>query len=243
MSCVEARSLESLRVERTTEGLVATKPLEDFLREDRKLIGFVVFLGGLIEGSDKARRAVSQALLDLARTPERREKYEADLRQGDVARETMQANYAQMLTRMTLQHGVDNFLTYVTELLRLIFSTTPEALRSSETVAVEDVLRHPTIDELVRFLVERKVDRLSYQSMRDLSGDLDRTLGFPLVESTDIQRGIRHVPQVLGIYDVEDLAFVTELAITTDRRAAEKFHLPRKQIDGPHDDDPSTTIH
>lgn len=82
--------------------------------------------------------------------------------------------------QMLFSRFVDSFLTYVSEILVTIFRAKPEALRSGEQVKLEDILKHHNMEDLVNFLVERKVHRLSYQGLGELNLALKNELGFPL---------------------------------------------------------------
>jgi hypothetical protein len=86
---------------------------------------------------------------------------------------------------MLAARQVDNFLTYVVQLLALIFAACPDLLRSQEQVRVDFVLSYPDKDSLIRALIERRVDRSAYLGMRDLDDDIQRRLGFSLFSAQD----------------------------------------------------------
>jgi hypothetical protein len=93
---------------------------------------------------------------------------------------------------MMLVRGTDNFLTYLSELLALVFTSRPETLKSAETVRLEDILKHATMDDLVKRLAERRVERLSYQGMKDLQKDLAEKLNFEIFPSPEpLSRAVR----------------------------------------------------
>lgn len=78
---------------------------------------------------------------------------------------------------MMLTRAVDNHLAYISDLPALVLRTRPETLRSSETIGLDTVLQHDTMDELVSELSEKRVNQLSYEGMRDLSTYLADRLG------------------------------------------------------------------
>jgi hypothetical protein len=88
--------------------------------------------------------------------------------------------FYRLLTEMTLCSTVDNFLTYLTELLSLIFSSRPETLRSGDPVRLDFVLAHTTRAGMIKAIVDRKVNQLSYQGMRDLAQFFLDRMGFRL---------------------------------------------------------------
>jgi hypothetical protein len=89
------------------------------------------------------------------------------------------------ILQMLFCRVVDNFLTYISDLLTLIFTNRPETLRSNEMVRVDFLLRHTDMQQLVHALVERKVHELSFQSMADLASDLNDKLEFALFDKKE----------------------------------------------------------
>lgn len=85
-----------------------------------------------------------------------------------------------LITEMTLCRAVDSYLTYLTELLWLIFRARPEGLRSGQPVKLDFVLAHATRSALIKAIIDREVNQLSYQGMRDLAQVLSNKLGFEL---------------------------------------------------------------
>ena len=93
--------------------------------------------------------------------------------------------HGQVLREMLAARYVDNFLGYVVELLALVFSMRPEMLKSGEHVKVDFVLSYPDKDSLVRALIERRINRLSYLGMTELEKDLKQRIGMALFENQD----------------------------------------------------------
>jgi hypothetical protein len=75
----------------------------------------------------------------------------------------------QFFIEIILVRHIENFLNYLSSLLFEIFTQRPETLRSSDRVEVATVLRHESIESIVRELAERKVESLSYSSFGDLA--------------------------------------------------------------------------
>jgi hypothetical protein len=90
-----------------------------------------------------------------------------------------------LICEMVLCRTIDNFSLYVTDLLREIHRMVPEALRSSEQITVSEVLEHESIRGLLDWLIERRVERLAYKGMRELSSEIEKRLGFRLFEQDE----------------------------------------------------------
>jgi hypothetical protein len=174
-----------------------TEALQRFLTEERSLIGLITFFGHLVTRADEMAVIAAKALLN---TPDldgkdRVEELEATVEEGGAGiRKLMQKEFANLFTEIVFQRAVDNFIVYISELLRHVFAERPEALSSSETVRIAEVIKCSTMDELVQGLVERRVERLAYLSLADLQDDLVKTLGLRLFDDPDdLARAVRLV--------------------------------------------------
>jgi hypothetical protein len=87
----------------------------------------------------------------------------------------------QLLLQLVLARSVDNFLVYIADLLALIYRTRPETLRSSESVPIELIMKHDTMDDLISTLSDMRVNELSYKGMRELSDYLRKKNGAYIV--------------------------------------------------------------
>ena len=84
---------------------------------------------------------------------------------------------------------MDNFLAFISDLLAVIYRNCPEALKSSESIKLEVVLSHSSMETLIQELVERRVNQLSYQGVRELAGYIEDRLGLKLfANSEEIER-------------------------------------------------------
>lgn len=141
----------------------------DFLSSFRQINGFLDFLLYLVGASERSAQIAHDALVEVEHDSTKRAKMIEDwkARRGPVSH---LAEHRQFLLEVILVRHVENYLNYLSSLLREIFIARPEALRSSEKIDLETVLTHNSIDDLVRTVTERKVEGLSYSSFSDLSG-------------------------------------------------------------------------
>lgn len=63
---------------------------------------------------------------------------------------------------------VDNFLSYLSEIIQVAIKKQPKILSADEAVKLEDVLRFSRYSDLVSYLIEKKINELSYQSIREI---------------------------------------------------------------------------
>jgi len=169
---------------------VMTPPGWRFQREHERLFGFVGYITRLATSTDEKAKVAARALYETEDPEMYRDTLEKIEKHG--ATRALRELHRTLLLEMMLCRGADNFLTYVTELLAVVFRTRPETLRSSETVRLDAVLKHATMAELVHDLAERRVNQLSYQGMRDLSTYLTERLGFDLFPKPEsLERAVR----------------------------------------------------
>lgn len=95
---------------------------------------------------------------------------------GQSQRELNQ--FRRLLAEVLLSRAVDSYLTYVSELLSLVFKERPETLRSKEQVRIDFILSFNSMEELQEAVAERRVERLAYRGMAELVGWMKETLGF-----------------------------------------------------------------
>jgi hypothetical protein len=133
--------------------------------------------------------------------------------------------FDRFVMEMMLVRGIDNFLTYVSQLLALIFIERPETLKSSETVKLEEILQHETMDDLIKRLAERRVERLSYQGMRDLQKDLSDKLGFEIFSSSEALTRAVDVIEIRNLL-VHNRGFVNQIFQTRTSDSSTKIGSP-----------------
>jgi hypothetical protein len=95
--------------------------------------------------------------------------------------------------------SIDNFLTYLSDLLGEIFIQQPALLRSQEQVVMQDVLAHQSLDEFIRWAADRKVTSLSYSGIGEISDYFQRRAGLMLVQNQD------HWPQLVDSVAIRNL--------------------------------------
>ena len=115
------------------------------------------------EGSKIAHNALLQTYDD-----ETKRKKEKEFSERFTMIDELKAN-RQIFIEIQLIRHIDNFLNFLSELLSEIFTQRSDTLRSSEQVEVSEVLKHDSIEDLVKALAERQVEKLSYNSFSELS--------------------------------------------------------------------------
>jgi len=179
-----SREGHSVAPERLTSAAFA------FLCEYQRICGFVFYITHLATGVDEGRRIANRALYQKTE-PELYQEGEDEIKKRGAVME-LRTKHRTMVLEMMLSRGVENFLTYLSELLSMIFRTRPETMRSSDTVRLDAVLKHSSMDEFISYLAEKRVNQLSYQGMKELASYLSKRLSFTILpEAKDLDNAIR----------------------------------------------------
>lgn len=98
-----------------------------------------------------------------------------------------------LIGEVVVTRAVDSYLTYISELLSLVFRKRPETLRSKEQISIDFVLGFDSLEELQDAIAERRVERLSYRGMAELADWVRDTLGFTLISDRERLRLIERL--------------------------------------------------
>jgi hypothetical protein len=152
--------------------------------EIENFFGFVIVAA---KGMDERMREFAQNLVEIPGLAEdKRTEYERTLREGSVYARRME-DYRPLVTQLFLTRSVDNFLTYVSDLISLIFSSKPETFRPPDQVGWEEINRYRggAVDDLIASFVDKKVADLSYGGLTEIARYLKSTLGFDVFPKAD----------------------------------------------------------
>ena len=142
--------------------------LLDFLSSYRQINSFIAYLLHLVGSVEFTGVTAHNALVDTEHDPVKKQQL-IDAWAGRRSPVNKLKTHRQFLLEVILVRHVENYLNFLSALLKEIFEAKPETLRSSEKIDLETVLRHASIDDLVRTVAERKVESLSYSSFSDLA--------------------------------------------------------------------------
>jgi hypothetical protein len=153
----------------------------NYFRANFEVVGFLGFVGTLTQHVDGVLASLDD---ELEADEDSRERRPFGRRLDP---------FRPLMWELLLSRGVDSYLTYVAELLSLVFRERPETLRSQEQVAIDFVLGFDSMEELQEAIAERRVERLAYRGMADLVAWVRETMGFDLVADRERLRLIERL--------------------------------------------------
>lgn len=161
-------------------GEIGTTAGGNFFVTHMELIGFVNFVSALPRHID--------GVLDGLHDPEDEDEHKA----SRVFQRGLDP-FRPLIGEVLVTRAVDSYLTYISELLSLVFRERPETLRSKEQISVDFVLGFDSLEELQEAIAERRVERLAYRGMAELADWVRDTLGFTLVSDHERLRLIERL--------------------------------------------------
>ncbi|MGW3943881.1 hypothetical protein [Streptomyces phaeochromogenes] len=130
---------------------------------------------------------------------------------------------------MAQARSVDNFLTYISDILTQAIVTRPDLLKTQEQVTLEEVLSHSSLEEFVRWAAERRVNQLAFKGLSDIAEYVEKRLGMKLHSSDDDWKSLKESVAVRnptvhrrGVVDERFLWTVK----TATAKAGERFLVP-----------------
>ncbi len=97
-----------------------------------------------------------------------------------VATGTERVTDVQLMLQLFFCRHVDNFQTFLEETLRAIYIAQPGLLKRAEQTTVAQVLAHSSMEAYIEELIETKIHKLAYKSLRDFVTILRDDIKFDL---------------------------------------------------------------
>ena len=187
-----------------------------FQRRHFQIFDFFMFGLALSKQADEARAAIAGALEALDDDTMRAEK----LRSNPNASFHKLRSFSHHQSEVMVIRCVDNFMSYLSEILQTCMAKKPELLKSKEQVKTEDVLRFTNRHELIEFLINRKLNELTYGGLRAIEEFLELRLGLKLLETQRDRATLSVAIELRNIY-THNRGVVNELFLS---RLSEQPH-------------------
>lgn len=153
---------------------------KNYLKYEKADVNFFHFIIDVVIRTDFVRHTAKNAL-DGNEFPK-------DLSPGDLAAKEpgnatkyLRKN-KQTLLQMFLSRQIDNFTTYLSEIIREAMLSKPDILKSKEQIRIDYALSHNTIEDLRSDLIDKKVIELGYLGFYDLCEWVEDRMGVKLVQ-------------------------------------------------------------
>ena len=152
-----------------------TEAAAAFIAEHSRLLDFVVFYQ---EGKLKQLEPYVDVIVGKKDGGDK----EAVVREYGRALDDL-TSFSALMDELVVAKTADNFLTYISQLLSLVYKTKPVMLKSGEQERLEFILQYTSMDELRSAIADKRVERLAYLGLRDLDDYIAAQMAFRLFES------------------------------------------------------------
>ena len=174
-----------------------TDALGAFLADHVRGIQFYCDIMDVAGKSDKFFLTICDFGQHLPMEPEELEymrREAARLRNGKGMLNHIRTVHAPLLHEMLFCMFINTYLQFVTGILKEIFRSRRDMMRSTKTETWETILSFQSIDDLLSFGVEKRVHDLAFLGLRELTSNLRDRNGIDLFpDESDLTRAIRSI--------------------------------------------------
>lgn len=206
-----------------------TNAFKTFSYEQNKFLHFLDTLAMQAEQIDKNRKVAIQALHDTSNEgTQEKAKYKMELDNYElIASQIIFKQNNRFLAELLLTKTIDNFQTFITELLTLVYRKFPRMIESSEKITFEEVLEQNEIGNLIHLIVEKKVMELSYKGLGDLNSYLKKKLDFSLITNDSDLRFLflKYQERNLLVHNYGTINFRFKKLTNSEARIGDKLEL------------------
>ena len=209
-----------------------TRAAASFFGSWQEINRFFSFVMHLVGHVDAAAERAHTVLVEVEDDQSKRDKMVEEWKGRRSAADSLRQNRQFFLEAIFVRH-IENFLNYLSSLLYEIFVQRPETLRTSDKIEVASVLKHDSIESLVRDIAERKVEALSYSSFKDLTDFFEERFHITIADASTI----RSLSEAIEIRNISvhnrciiNKRFVSRLALD-DKQLGQKRELYIHDLD------------
>lgn len=169
-----------------------THSLHNYFASFKQINSFLAFVLQLVGAIETSAKHAHTVLLEVEDDPAERKRLEEEWSKRRSPVDDLK-EHRQFFMKVILVRHVENYLNYLSSILREVFLARPEALKSSERIELETVLAHTSIEELVKTISERKVESLSYASLNNLTEYFREKFHISVVKDADLSRVVEAI--------------------------------------------------
>lgn len=205
-----------------------------YQRQHFQIFDFFFFATALAQNSDQARLTAAKALANAF--DEHKQDFERIKNNPRPAFNRLHS-FSEYQSESMVIRLVDNYLAFLSESIQSCMLKKPELLSSKEQVRTEDILRFASRKDLIDFLVNRKINHLSYGGLKGIEKFLTSRLGLSLANTSEQRDQINIAIELRNIYThnrgVVNELFMSRLASTKHDygfREGERFHADYDEV-------------
>lgn len=176
-----------------------TPALNTFINSQMEVAAAFFFTTQLASSADMTRTAAAQALIHILDDDDpKRASYEETISKPDIVAKQL-ARYRRVHSENLINNTVNAFNRYLSEAIQTCILKQPRLLSSEDTVPVRSIIGLSSMKDMIQILVERRVNKLAYGSLSDISDYIDKHLGIRLFSDADHEAWVKLAIEVRNI--------------------------------------------
>lgn len=180
--------------------VLCTSVFSKFYKDCKDTLNVFMYLVRLAHYTDQGRVRAAQALIDTVEPGgEEHSKYQETINNPTVAADEL-ASYASINVRHMVTATADTFLWYLSNIVQAAIKKQSEILRSNEMMRIDEILNFQTKAELTEYLIDRKVNDLSYGGLRRIEEYFKDRLGIEIFPDSELRDTMILFIEVRNIY-------------------------------------------
>lgn len=172
------------------QSILTSRSLYLFLRDYDKVVDLFYFTLHLAHRADNASLTVSKALISFATSEEEKQRLQENIDNPEKAVKKLH-DFSSLSSKNLTVNIVDSFLWFVSATIQGAMRKRPEMVKSGESVKIEDIFEFSNKRDLIDYLIDRKVNSLSYGGMSKVEKFINESMGvaiFPDEEARELMQ-------------------------------------------------------
>ena len=213
------------------DSVLISKNLYFFLKDYYNVLELFFFTLDLAHRADKAALGASKALISYAKSDDERERYQSTI---DNPSRTVKkfSEFGALNSRNLTVNIVEAFLWYISASIQSAMKKRPELVKSGESVKIEDIFEIRSKRDIVNYLIDRKINSLSYGGMSKIEKFISDSMGIALFPTNEDRELMQIFVEVRNIH-VHNRSVVNKVFLgrTTQHEKFKFFEGKRAGLD------------
>lgn len=158
------------------QSILTSHTLYLFLRDYHKVVDLFYFTLNLAHNADNASLNASKALLPLAKNDVEKRRLQDNIDNPERAVKKLY-DFSTVNSKNLTTNIADAFLWFVSKSIQGAMRKKPEMVKSGESVKVEEIFNFSRKRDLIDYLIDRRVNSLSYGGMSKVESFINDSMG------------------------------------------------------------------
>lgn len=161
------------------EKKLCTRSLYLFLQDYYKVIDLFYFTMSLARKADEVAVGASKVLIELEEDENKKKEYKDTLDNPDRVSKKLK-EFSSLHSKNLTVNIVDSFLWFLSSAIQASMKKKPELVKSGESIKIEEIFEFSSKKDLINYLIDKKINSLSYGGIDGLERFVDEALGINL---------------------------------------------------------------